>query len=346
MPSRLLWRRPLFSLNALSLHLSALLVTSSVQSTTSFKTLGSLRMTSADSGKVVFGSDDALFGCIERSQRGSGRPFGTFLDSGTGTHSLRWIASLVKNEGIDPSDPMYVSSFCAVTADENMRRNVQSTVETLAIEDKGEVVIGNWAEGYNGKDSLGDGEIIEGRYLCKGDMFDTILCDYLVGAMDGFSPYYQDRIFSRLVSHLKPGGRIYIVGLNPIPDKVSGPANIFCKVTKMRDSCILLAGNRCYREYPPDWIERHLELAGLNVLSQSKFPIMYSHRTIVRQLNVARSKLKLFPSKRLAEEMGKVIDDLEKESKEATDLSPTGRLKLGFDYVIAAEMPHAEKLDS
>ena len=205
-------------------------------------------MTSADSGKVVFGSDDALFGCIERSQRGSGRPFGTFLDSGTGTHSLRWIASLVKNEGIDPSDPMYVSSFCAVTADENMRRNVQSTVETLAIEDKGEVVIGNWAEGYNGKDSLGDGEIIEGRYLCKGDMFDTILCDYLVGAMDGFSPYYQDRIFTRLVSHLKPGGRIYIVGLNPIPDKVSGPANIFCKVTKMRDSCILLAGNRCYRE--------------------------------------------------------------------------------------------------
>merc|ERR1719384_2731045 len=173
-------------------------------------------------------------------------------------------------------------------------------------------------------------------------MFDTILADYLVGAMDGFSPYYQDMIFPRLAKHLVPGGRIYVVGLNPIPDKVNDDADIFCRVTKLRDACILLAGHRCYREYPIDWIERHLERAGLKVMSSSQFPIMYSHAAIVRQLNVARSKLPLFLSKTLAKEMGEEIDKLEKESKEATDRSPNGRLKLGFDYVVSAEKPLEE----
>lgn len=61
--------------------------------------------------------------------------------------------------------------------------------------------------------------------------------------MDGFSPYYQDLIFSRLSQHLHPKhGRLYIVGLNPIPDKVDGDGQIICEVTKLRDACILLAG--------------------------------------------------------------------------------------------------------
>jgi hypothetical protein len=41
---------------------------------------------------LVFGKDDALFGAIERQQ--GNKPFGKFLDAGTGLHSLRWIATL------------------------------------------------------------------------------------------------------------------------------------------------------------------------------------------------------------------------------------------------------------
>jgi hypothetical protein len=174
-------------------------------------------------------------------------------------------------------------------------------------------------------------------------MYDTILADYLVGAMDGFSPYFQDMIFPRLNQHLKPGGRLYVTGLNPIPhDQITcgnnAAADIICKVTRVRDACILLAGHRCYREYPIEWIERHLEkVPGLKVVESHRFPIMYSHGAIVRQLNVARSKLSLFPSKELAKEMGEVIDDLERQSKEATVRSPNGRIRFGFDYVVIAE---------
>lgn len=40
-----------------------------------------------------------------------------------------------------------------------------------------EIVVGNWR----------DEKFLEGR------VFDTVLMDYLVGAIDGFAPYYQVR---------------------------------------------------------------------------------------------------------------------------------------------------------
>ena len=49
--------------------------------------------------------------------------------------------------------------------------------------------------------------------------------------------------------------------------------------------------------------------------------------------------MKLFPSKGMAAEMGKVLDDLEKESLEVTKKQSGGRITLGFDYVVVAERP-------
>jgi len=284
------------------------------------------------SNNTVTKFSDVLFQCIEQNQIKYGsddnKGFGRILDAGTGSHSLRWIASLLHND--DEPDGLHVSHYTAITADEKMRQTVVKEAKTLDILDKGDIIIGNWQD-----DDL----------LKEDELYDTILADYLIGAMDGFSPYIQDLIFERLARHLKPGGKLYIVGLNPIADKVAGDANIFCRITKLRDACILLAGHRCYREYPPHWVERHLERANMKLLDTSKYDILYSHNAIVRQLNVARSKLPLFPTKDLANEMAKAIDDLEKESKELIDnqkskssSSPNNkRLRLGFDYVITAE---------
>mmetsp|Transcript_8452 Transcript_8452/g.24433 ORF Transcript_8452/g.24433 Transcript_8452/m.24433 type:complete len:90 (+) Transcript_8452:522-791(+) len=44
------------------------------------------------------------------------------------------------------------------------------------------VVIGNWDD----------------ETFLEGEVYDVILADYLIGAMDGFSPYTQDLIFERL----------------------------------------------------------------------------------------------------------------------------------------------------
>jgi hypothetical protein len=265
------------------------------------------------SSRIVYGKNDALFGSIEEQQ--GERPFGSILDAGTGLHSLRWIASL---------PPKGMTKFTAITADKTMQHNVQVEADALGMLDQGEILIGNWF------DPIAPLELTE--------KYDTILADYLIGAMDGFSPYEQDKMLSKLVGLLKPSGRLYIVGLEPIPDTCPGDANIICKVRQVRDACILLAGHRCYREYPVEWIRRQIEtLPDLELKHSSRFPIMYRHGTIVKQINVARTKIRLFDAPELAESMGKVLDDLERQSLEATQRSPTGRLTLGFDYVVSAE---------
>jgi len=299
---------------------------------------------------------DALFNSIEDMQEQSGNPsFGRFLDAGTGLHSLRWIASLLEREDDEVSEETvglsskdvtntFIEKFTAITADESMRKNVRIEASKLGIDTtdesgRAEILIGNWANDmiYERAESAREVASAAG-YLCYDELYDTILADYLVGAMDGFSPYYQDRIFDRLKVHLKPSGRLYVIGLQPIPDKANGDADLFCRVTRLRDSCILLAGHRCYREYPLDWIVRHMKKSGFDIVKTEKHPIQYSYIAMKRQLDVARSKLPLFPSKGLAEEMKKTIDNLDAECKAAIERSPRKRIQIGFDYIVCGEM--------
>lgn len=276
---------------------------------------------SSAKSRLVYGKDDSLFGSIEEQQ--GDKPFGNVLDAGTGMHSLRWIATL-GDKGM--------TGFTAITADETMQRNVQSEADALEISHMGKVIIGNWF----GQSPL-DERLLEQTSDQQEPPFDTILADYLIGAMDGFSPYQQDLMIPKLVKLLKPGGRLYIVGLEPIPDTAQGDANIICKIRRVRDACILLAGHRCYREYPVEWIQRQIQAKAtdLTLLRTSTFPILYRHTTIVNQINVARSKFQYFPTPELADQMKVVLDDLEAQSLTAT--TERGRIRLGFDYVVTAE---------
>jgi len=279
----------------------------------------SMTLDSDTTSDLVVTTKDSLFGYVEKAQHP--KPFGRILDAGTGKHSLRWISGLIRQGK--------ASSYTAITADETMRRTVYEEAKKLDIDEIGEVIIGNWFS-----DSDAETE------LCHGETYDTIVADYLVGAMDGFSPYFQDLVFPRLGRHLAPHGRLFVLGLQPIPDRIAGDANIFARVTKVRDACILLAGHRCYREYPVDWITRNLKQSGFEVVEVKTFPIMYTFETISRQLNVARGKFSHFPTKALADEMEEIIKGLETECRDAMDKSPTGTLKIGFDYVVVAEKLH------
>ena len=283
--------------------------------------------------RKVYGSDDALFGAIEASQEG--KPFGSLLDAGTGLHSLRWISTLATtSKGL--------TDFVAVTADDTMQRQVQREAEALDVDQIGKIVIGNWFHPIN-------------PLNFPPHSFDTILVDYLIGAMDGFSPYQQDEMLPKLAPLLKPGGRMYIIGLEPIPDSVatdhgdSEAANVMCRVRQIRDACILLAGHRCYREYPLPWIERHMDsIPSLQRLQSKQFPIRYTHETILKQINVGRSKLSFFPphNSDLRTSMAKLWDDLERQSRQATRKCPNGRFTLGFDYVVTATTCEPQPADA
>jgi hypothetical protein len=112
---------------------------------------------------------DALFSCIER-MHGS-NIWGRFLDAGTGLHSLKWIQTLP------------TTSWTAITADYNMKNQIlkdENVAKAIRGEDR--LVVGNW---------------MDDSFCADLGKFDTILADYLIGAVDGFSPYEQDVIINK-----------------------------------------------------------------------------------------------------------------------------------------------------
>ena len=120
-----------------------------------------------------------------------------------------------------------MNPYTAVTANEAMRCRVRNEATELGVEGRGDIVVGNWANDA----------------LLGGRTYDTVLTDYLVGAIYGFSPYFQDRLLPRLARHLAPRGRMYVIGLQPVPDGAGGGGDVFCRITKVCDACILLAGH-------------------------------------------------------------------------------------------------------
>lgn len=110
----------------------------------------------------------ALFGYIA-SLHGD-RPWGSMLDAGAGVKSLQWIRTL-------PTD-----SWTAITAAPGMADSVRAALGE-AIRPQDRLLVGNWIDDD----------------LLAGETFDTVLVDYLVGAIEGFAPYWQDRAFEGFV---------------------------------------------------------------------------------------------------------------------------------------------------
>jgi SAM-dependent methyltransferase len=239
------------------------------------------------------------------------------LDAGTGLYSLKWLASLQQRDQIQ--------SFTAVTAEQRMRDRVQAEAERLGVAEGNSVIWGNWF----GNEKL----------PLPKKKYDTILAEYLIGAIDGFDPYKQKEMIPKLVDLLKPGGRLYLVGWEPIPIREKGSANVLCEIQRTKDACILLAGQRCYREYPLEWVLGQVEsIPDIKLVgSAEKFPIQYDQSRLEALIHAGRSTLKHFPSLDLAQRMVKVWDDLEQQSLEATRNSPTGTIDHGFDYLVTIE---------
>lgn len=251
---------------------------------------------------VLLGEHECVLFAYLEELHGRDQPWGHVLDAGTGSHSLGWLAALDS------------SSLTAVTGDQHMLRDMQSQFRgKLRAQD--ELVIGNWR----------DDDFLKGR------TFDVIVADYLLGALEGFAPYYQHKLLRRLKRHLKPGGMLFFVGTEPIPEKAStAAAQLICDVWRLRDAAILLGSDRRrpYREYPQSWVLEHAA-PDYRVIGSGSFPIVYGPRTVSRQLGVARRKLPLMEGE-VREGMSQLIESMEVRIA-ATDWRG---VRLGEDYAI------------
>jgi hypothetical protein len=178
---------------------------------------------------------------------------GRVLDSGTGTSSMSFLHHLQSNGNI--------TSITGITASQSMYEKVQSL---------GTVIKGNWAD--------------EG--LLQGQVFDTVLVDYLVGSMEAFAPYTQSKIFTRLGRHVDVGGAMLVLGWEPMPDSSSTKGEeLLLEVIATQNACIHLGKGKTYREYPRHVIEEYLVSSGWNVVQRQSFPIVYGPRKLHRLLN-------------------------------------------------------------
>lgn len=241
---------------------------------------------------------DVLFEHITALQ--GRRPWGAVLDAGSGRHSLAWVRSLP------------TSRWTAVTADPDM----------AAALPKGRpvdrVVLGNWTD----------------PSLLAGEVYDTVLADYLLGAIDGFAPYFQERLFTRLRPHV--GGRLYVVGLEPLPDHPQTPeARLVTEIARARDAVLNLVGDRCYREFPVGWVQRTLEASGYRVLSVKTFPNVYGRRWVDGQIDMCVRRLDRLPDPSLAAPMADYLEGLRRRALER--VGTHGGLPCGADHVLAAE---------
>lgn len=278
--------------------------------------------------KVVDGvKTDGLFSWIEDREAlvvDGGKAWGRVLDAGTGRHSLSWLL------GFAARHPQSISEIVAVTGERPLANTLTNEFKDHVAGIPVRVYAGNWV----------NDEFLKEEETTK---FDVIIADYLVGAIEGFAPFYQDAIIERIARHLLPGGRIYLVGLQPLSECVATNADVEDDVSaaalvqemaRVRDACILLAGRRCYREFPMSWCERQLQVAGFRVDASIKLANVYKRETVQRQLQVAKNQFIWFNDDAVQEAMNSKIEKL--EARAAALFHGGKKIRFGFDYVLAA----------
>ncbi len=229
------------------------------------------------------------------------RPLGRVLDAGTGAHSLAWVARVAQ-------------SWVAVTADPY----AYDALKGSHASGNGQLVLGRW----------------EDETLLDGQVFDVVLCDYLIGAVDRFTPYFQVGILERLRRHC--AGRLYLIGLEPWPSSApTDGGQILLDMARLRDAAFLLAGNRPYREYPSAWVAHTLGGAGYAVQSVKHFGNLYKHGHVTAQLRVAERYAQKAPAGALRAGLLAEIDRVRRRAAACSEL--VSGVRISSDYIIVAE---------
>lgn len=243
---------------------------------------------------------DRLFDSVERFFEGRPHAWRRVLDAGTGDHSLAWLRS---------REPEHLTAVTGASW-----RMPKLTAGTGPSE---QIVLGNWLD----------------PALLHDQVFDHVLADYLLGAIDGFAPYFQGQLFRRLHRHV--GGWLTVIGLEPLPDTATTEGGqAVLDIARLRDACILLAGHRCYREFPVTWVRRNLEQSGYTIEDSWSLPIVYRESWVHAQLGVCTRKLPRFGDPAVAVAMRGEIERL--RTRALLRVQVEDGIRLGSDWVVVA----------
>ncbi len=190
-----------------------------------------------------------------------------------------------------------------MTADTKRKAEMTSEFEAFIRPDDA-IVAGNWQD----------------EHFLEGQVFDYVIEDYLLGAVEGFAPYFQHNLFRRLRPHV--GKALLLIGLEPYPEgflapgDTSSPEYILRETIRLRDATLLLAKRRVYREYPMDWIVAHMEDAGFTVVEAMRVPLSYGKTWVNAQLQVALDHITKIDSFDVVSGLQKRIEEVRELAKD------------------------------
>ncbi|MCH2189614.1 MAG: class I SAM-dependent methyltransferase [Gammaproteobacteria bacterium] len=246
-----------------------------------------------------------LFRTIEEEQ--GNLPWGNVLDAGAGVNSIEWLAGLTTD------------SITGVTGSK-VEKRIMLNQHPDILRKQDTITVGNWSD----------------VDFMSNQRFDTVIADYLLGAIDGFAPFFQSYLFKRLRPlTLK---RLYITGLEPyVPvSRPKSPAGqIIWEIGRLRDACVLLSGANPYREYPALWVSDQLQSSGFEVISVKHFKTGLKRLFVDAQINIALSSIQNLKDPDLVNLLSKRAQNLRKRALEI--IKEEGALRHCRNYLISAE---------
>lgn len=206
------------------------------------------------------------FSHIEAMQAGA--PFGRVLDAGTGLRSLGWMIGAE------------TESWTAVTGTRGMAARAERVLGAR-FRPQDRLVVGNWADAQ----------------FLAGETYDTVLADHLLGAIEGFAPYFQTSLFPRL--RALTARRLYVTGMEPyVVERPKDEAGaLLWEIGRYRDACLLLGGLKPYREFPRDWVLAELRRSGFAPVAEQRLVVGYKAYFVNSQVDHAQAA-----AKRMADE--------------------------------------------
>ena len=224
---------------------------------------------------------NALFKYIEEQQ--AERPWDRVLDAGSGEHSLRWVRSLD------------TTGWTAVTVDATRTKRMLPKWEPL-MRSSDQIVLGSWTD----PDFL------------KGEQFDVVLLDYLIGAIDAFAPYFQNQIFARLRPHVKDtlycGVRVppmpWVKGKHRLTEAYAWFLADWAKRLSWQEIAVAFRTTWdhvfCSVERAVTWGRKHQDLSGIEAIGIDEIAWQRGHRylTLVYQIDGHRKRLLWIGEKR------------------------------------------------
>eukprot|EP01043_Picozoa_sp_COSAG02_P026291 COSAG02_NODE_1510_length_12225_cov_3.918770_7_plen_356_part_00 len=267
------------------------------------------------------------------------RRWGHVLDAGTGPGSMSWLCA-------QPTE-----SVIAVTAARNMANRMKTKlkkpckpVELLRNVppppgSPNVLLVGNWFTEQNGKPPLTQHPMYTAR------KFDIVLAEYLLGALEHFAAFNEQKMMDLIASSVRVGGLLLFCGRTPFdypgPEaykNYSRAEQLVLDTERIRDAAMLLSQQREYREFPAWWVAGALKQRGLEIMKQKAFVNKVGIDYVTTQLEWAMREAKKVSAPSFKRDLLKHIESLQVNANAQVELISTG-IAFGGSYCFIARNP-------